>query len=171
MKGFPMARSIRRSRGRGCQLLAGLIASAACAKAPNIVFFILTDDLDSAAAAKMVQVKTLITAPGTNFRHHYVNVSLCCPSRVSTLRGQFAHNSTIVSNDAPDGGFEGMYAKGLEASTVATWLQEAGYRTALIGKYLNGYPDTAPTPNYIPPGWTEWYAGTAATRTRNTTTA
>lgn len=133
------------------------LTGAAWAKPANIVF-ILTDDLDSAAAAKMTQVKALITAPGTTFARHYVNVSLCCPSRVTTLRGQFAHNSTIMSNDAPDGGFEGTYAKGLEASTVATWLQDAGYRTALIGKYLNGYPDTAPSANYIPPGWTEWYA-------------
>jgi hypothetical protein len=37
----------------------------------------------------MEQVKALITNQGTGFRHHYVNVSLCCPSRVSTLRGQF----------------------------------------------------------------------------------
>jgi len=126
------------------------------AKAPNIVF-ILADDLDSATAAKMDQVKALITKQGTSFRHHYVNVSLCCPSRVSTLRGQFAHNTTIVTNGPPEGGFEGTHAKGLESSTIATWLQDAGYRTVMFGKYLNGYPDTAPSATYIPPGWNEWY--------------
>jgi arylsulfatase A-like enzyme len=41
---------------------------------------------------------------------------------------------------------------------VATWLSGAGYRTALIGKYLNGYPNSAPSDRYIPPGWTEWYS-------------
>jgi arylsulfatase A-like enzyme len=133
------------------------LATPAGAKAPNIVF-VLADDLDAASAATMEQVRTLITNQGTDFRHHYVNISLCCPSRVSTLRGQFAHNSTIYSNDLPNGGFEGTYAKGLESSTIATWLQEAGYRTVLLGKYLNGYPDTAPSVTYIPPGWTEWYS-------------
>jgi len=146
---------------RGSRLLLGCLlavsGTAFAAKPPNILF-ILTDDLDAAAAAKMAQVKALVTDQGTNFQRHYVNVSLCCPSRVSTLRGQFAHNSTIYGNNAPNGGFEGTYSKGLESSTVATWLQDAGYRTALIGKYLNGYPHTAPSTTYIPPGWTEWYS-------------
>jgi len=156
-----MARFLRQS----ASILLGLFVSClsvARAPPPNIVF-ILTDDLDAASATKMEQVNTLITTQGTGFRHHYVNVSLCCPSRVSTLRGQFAHNSTIYGNTAPDGGFEGTYAKGLESSTVATWLQDAGYRTALFGKYLNGYPNTAPSLAYIPPGWTEWYSPNGGT--------
>lgn len=145
------------------RLLAGLLvlflgmAGEAFAQPPNIVF-ILADDLDLDAANTMEQVKSLITDRGTRFDHHFVNVSLCCPSRVSTLRGQFAQNTGIISNFPPDGGFEGTYAKGLEASTIATWLKDAGYRTALFGKYLNGYPNTAPSANYVPPGWTEWYA-------------
>ncbi len=138
-------------------ILGGALATAAVAKPPNIVF-ILTDDLDAAAATQMEQVKQLITRAGTRFDHHYVGVSLCCPSRVSTLRGQFAHNSTIYGNNPPLGGFEGTYAKGLETSTVATWLQAAGYRTALIGKYLNNYPNGAPSITYVPPGWDEWYS-------------
>jgi arylsulfatase A-like enzyme len=142
--------------------LAAVVTATASAQPPNIVF-ILTDDLDSAAAAEMAQVKALVTTPGMQFRHHYVGVSLCCPSRVSTLRGQFAHNSTIYGNNPPLGGFEGTYAKGLESSTVATWLHDGGYRTAMIGKYLNGYPNTAPSITYIPPGWDEWYSPNAGT--------
>src|SRR5207249_3879225 len=45
---------------------------------------------------------------------------------------------------------------GHESSTVATWLQAAGYRTALIGKYLNGYPAGVKA-TYVPPGWDEWF--------------
>jgi N-acetylglucosamine-6-sulfatase len=141
----------------GLLVLLASMTGGVFAQPPNIVF-ILADDLDADAAATMEQVKALITDPGTRFDHHYVNVSLCCPSRVSTLRGQFAHNSGIFSNFPPDGGFEGAYAKGVESSTIATWLKDAGYRTALFGKYLNGYPNTAPSQNYVPPGWTEWYA-------------
>lgn len=150
------------SRGLVAACLGAALAMPAAAKAPNIVF-ILTDDLDSAAAAQMSQVKSLITDQGTLFRHHYVSLSLCCPSRVTTLRGQFAHNTGVFKNDAPDGGFETAYALGLEASTAATWLQSVGYRTALFGKYLNGYPDTAPSGTYVPPGWTEWMSPNGGT--------
>ncbi|WP_374565766.1 sulfatase [Ideonella sp.] len=130
-------------------------------RAPNIVF-ILTDDQDMPSLAQMPRVKALLRDQGTTFASHYVSLSLCCPSRITGLRGQFAHNTTIFKNGPPDGGFEGVYAKGLEQSTIATWLQAAGYRTALFGKYLNGYPNTA-SASYIPPGWTEWASPNAGT--------
>src|SRR5690606_1045873 len=41
-------------------------------------------------------------------------------------------------------------------STLATWLQAAGYRTAMIGKYLNRY---VPEKDGVPPGWDEWHVG------------
>jgi len=134
--------------------------AAGAPKPPNIVF-ILADDLDSAAAARMPLVRQYISDVGTSFDRHFVSLSLCCPSRVTTLRGQFAHNTGVYSNGSPNhnkpptGGFEYVYAHALETSTVATWLRQAGYRTALFGKYLNGYPDTAPA-MYIPPGWMQW---------------
>jgi N-acetylglucosamine-6-sulfatase len=40
----------------------------------------------------------------------------------------------------------------LDNSTLATWMDDAGYRTALIGKYFNGYAGT-----YQPPGWDVWH--------------
>src|SRR5215204_5820711 len=46
--------------------------------------------------------------------------------------------------------------RGLEEDTVAASLQKNGYRTALIGKYLNGYPGDEEA--YVPLGWDEWYA-------------
>ncbi|HEX5687420.1 MAG TPA: sulfatase [Ideonella sp.] len=150
------------ARGLQAAVLGLALLGSAGAKAPNIVF-ILADDLDAAAAAQMPLVKSLITDRGTTFLHHYVSLSLCCPSRSSTLRGQFSHNTTIFKNDLPDGGFGAFYAKGLEASTAATWLTDAGYRTALIGKYMNGYPEDGPSSSYIPPGWTEWMSPIAGT--------
>jgi N-acetylglucosamine-6-sulfatase len=150
------------ARGMQAAVLGLALLGSAGAKAPNIVF-ILADDLDAAAAAQMSKVKSLITDQGTDFRHHYVSLSLCCPSRTTTLRGQFSHNTGIFKNDLPDGGFGAFYAKGEESSTVATWLSDAGYRTALFGKYLNGYPEGGPSNSYIPPGWTEWMSPIAGT--------
>ncbi len=130
-------------------------------KKPNIVF-ILTDDLDRISLSVMPKLKSLVIDAGATFTNYCDNVSLCCPSRSTFLRGQYAHNSGVPTNTPPTGGFERAYALGIEQSTVATWLQAAGYRTALMGKYLNGYPNTA-SPTYVPPGWTEWYSPTTNT--------
>ncbi|MCP2338698.1 sulfatase family protein [Actinomadura rupiterrae] len=138
--------------------LKGPSASAATTGRPNIVF-ILTDDLNEDVFAKDDGLQSLLTSQGTTFTKQFVELSLCCPSRTSTLRGQCAHNTGIFTNDAATGGgFQSVYNKGLESSTVATWLQDAGYRTALFGKYLNGYPNGAPSSTYIPPGWTRWFS-------------
>ena len=34
-------------------------------------------------------------------------------------------------------------------------MRAAGYTTALMGKYLNGYADRS-NQTYVPPGWDEW---------------
>lgn len=128
---------------------------------PNVVF-VLTDDQDLPSLAFMPKVQALLVQQGMRLDEHFVSLSLCCPSRVTTLRGQYAHNTGVYGNNPPEGGFEGTYTKGLERSTLATWLQGAGYRTAFFGKYLNGYPEGAPA-GYYPPGWDEWYAGTTGT--------
>jgi N-acetylglucosamine-6-sulfatase len=123
---------------------------------PNIVF-ILTDDLDAAAMEYMPNLKALIAAEGETFSNYFVPESLCCPSRSTTLRGQYPHNTRILTNDPPSGGFARFFDLGEEKSTVAVWLQAAGYRTMLAGKYLNGYP-LKNDPLHIPAGWTEWYS-------------
>jgi arylsulfatase A-like enzyme len=123
---------------------------------PNIVF-ILTDDLDATtyAPASFPGLQDLMTSQGVTFSHFYVDDSLCCPSRASILRGQYVHNTGVLNNILPTGGFERFHAEGRESSTLATWLHTAGYRTGLFGKYLNGYPDTV-SPRYVPPGWDSW---------------
>jgi arylsulfatase A-like enzyme len=133
----------------------GIAVPSFTSKQPNIVL-ILTDDMTFSDLKYMAETNRLIGEQGATFDQFIVSMSLCCPSRVSILRGQYPHNSQIVGNKPPAGGFQMVYRLGLEKSTVAVWLQEAGYRTALIGKYLNGYPATA-SPTYIPPGWDEWY--------------
>jgi arylsulfatase A-like enzyme len=125
-------------------------------KQPNIIF-ILTDDLDYASIPYMPKLKSLVTDQGVTFTNFFINMPLCCPSRTEILRGQYAHNTQILGNTLPSGGFQKFFQLGEEKSTIATWLQDAGYRTMLAGKYLNGYPDRSSL-MYIPPGWTEWYS-------------
>jgi arylsulfatase A-like enzyme len=122
---------------------------------PNIVL-VMTDDEDVAIHQFMPKTKALLEERGTTFENFFVSYPFCCPSRASILRGQYAHNTHIVGNEQPWGGFEKFRQLGLEESTVATWLQGAGYHTAMIGKYLNRY---VPQRDGVPPGWDEWYVG------------
>jgi arylsulfatase A-like enzyme len=130
---------------------------------PNIIL-ILTDDLDLELGTidTMPKLHELLINKGITFTNFFVNVTLCCPSRVSTLRGQYVHSHQVMQNQPPTGGFYKFQELGLEDSTIATELQNAGYRTALMGKYLNGYPflTSITTTTYIPPGWNEWYSPT-----------
>lgn len=122
---------------------------------PNILL-VLTDDLDARSIEFMPRLQALLAARGTSFSRAYVSAPLCCPSRVSILTGQYPHNHGVHHNSNPTGGHEAFYRSGGESRTVAVWLRAAGYRTVLLGKYLNGYPQ-ATYPEYVPPGWDEWY--------------
>lgn len=132
------------------------IMVAAPADRPNIIF-ILTDDLDAKSIAVMPKLKSLMVDRGVTFANYFVTYPLCCPSRASILRGQYPHNTQILGNRPPLGGFEKFVETGMERSTIATWMQSAGYRTGYFGKYLNGYPDRE-TPTHVPPGWDEWHS-------------
>jgi arylsulfatase A-like enzyme len=127
------------------------------AKKPNVVL-ILTDDLNVTQyldTSRFPKVDSLLVDEGTTFSNYFVTDSLCCPSRSSILRGQYVHNHDVRSNKPPLGGFEKFHTNGDESSTIATWLHEAGYRTGLLGKYLNGYPNGAEE-TFVPPGWDVW---------------
>lgn len=129
---------------------------------PNIIF-IMADDLDTAYPDgnwldNFPRLQELLADQGTTFQNNFVSISLCCPSRSAFLRGQYAHNNQIFTNMAPGGGFQKFHNLGEEDSNIATWLHDAGYRTILLGKYLNGYPGNLGR-EYFPPGWDEWYSG------------
>jgi len=120
---------------------------------PNIVI-ILTDDMDNGLLHYMEQTSQLIGTQGATFSNYFIPTPLCCPSRTSTLRGQYSHNTDILENTP---GFARFFKLGEEENALPVWLSNAGYKTALFGKYLNNYPVNAGK-NYIPPGWTDWAA-------------
>jgi N-acetylglucosamine-6-sulfatase len=122
---------------------------------PNLLL-VLTDDQDVGSVAKMPNLQSKLADRGTTFSRAFATTPLCCPSRASILRGQYAHNHEVWSNLSPDGGFERFKELGRERSTVATWLDEAGYHTGYIGKYLNEYGRYDEPTTHIPPGWDRW---------------
>ena len=118
---------------------------------PNVLV-LMTDDQTLESLRVMKNVRAQIAARGTTFTRSFVSFALCCPSRATFLTGQYAHNHGVLGNRPPVGG----YGKLDTSNYLPLWLQRAGYRTAHIGKFLNGYGrDTPPTD--VPPGWDEWY--------------
>ncbi|MEX2204155.1 MAG: sulfatase [Actinomycetota bacterium] len=124
-------------------------AAQAADPRPNFVLFVL-DDGRRELLRYMPNVRRHLIRKGIEFTNGYVVNPVCCPSRASILTGQYSHTTGVYTNRRPDGGFEAFR----DGSTIATWLQADGYRTALIGKYLNQYGRDA----YVPPGWDRWFA-------------
>jgi len=152
---------------------------AQAATKPNIVV-IMADDQRQDDMPVMTKLKAALADTGTTFQNSYVSYSLCCPSRTSFLTGQFMHNHDITWNFWPEGGYfkfkhqstnydPSKNEYGGWGNILPKWLQNSGYRTGLIGKYLNqtgekdpskGYADSGKAkPTEIPPGWSEWAGG------------
>jgi N-acetylglucosamine-6-sulfatase len=125
---------------------------------PNLLV-IETDDMRWDDLRFMPSVRRLIQARGLTFENSFAPYPLCCPSRSSFMSGQYTHNHHVYTHLEPYG-----FAAFHDQHTIATVLQGVGYRTALVGKYLNGYGEQylrsgKPSLHYIPPGWDQWYAG------------
>jgi len=118
---------------------------------PNVVL-VVTDDHHPEVTEYMPRTLAAVAGRGIRFANAFTTSPLCSPSRASLLTGQRPARHGVVTNGVP--GPDGVRRPGLEDTpTLATWFQTAGYRTALIGKYLNFYVNMSPA---IPPGWDEW---------------
>lgn len=118
---------------------------------PNIIF-VLADDLSMNLLKYMPHVQQM-QHDGATFANYFVTDSLCCPSRTSMFTGKYPHNSGVFTNTGTDGGYATYLNKGNDPQTFAVALQSSGYRTAMLGKFLNGYE---PTANTAAMGWSEW---------------
>ena len=136
-------------------IVAGLVwAGMAQAQHPNIVVIML-DDMAQHMLNRMPLTRNVLGSPGIAFNQAIDEFALCCPSRVTFLLGKYAHNHHVELNSAPSGGFQKF--RPLQGQTIAVRLQGVGYRTAMIGKYVNQYP--APNDQlHVPPGWDNWVA-------------
>ena len=117
---------------------------------PSAIVLIVTDDQPWNSLNVMPHTETLLARPGVTFTNMFVSNSMCCPSRATMLTGRYSDSTGVWRNFPPHGGFTSFD----DHSTVATWLAPR-YRTAMIGKYLNGYGGHM---HYVPPGWDRWYA-------------
>ena len=117
--------------------------------APNLVL-VVTDDQRWDTLWAMPKLRSNLIDRGITFSNAFAENPACCPSRASILTGQSSHTTGVWRNIPPFGGYKSFQ----DSSTLATWLDASGYRTALVGKYFNGYAGAT----YVPPGWDRWVA-------------
>lgn len=125
------------------------MSETAAASRPNILV-IMTDDQRLDDQRVLSRTRALLAEKGATFDNSFVSYALCCPSRATFLTGQYPHNHGVLANSGPNGGYSRLDS----SNTLAVWLQEAGYYTAHVGKYLNGYGTASLEP---PAGWTRWF--------------
>ena len=120
------------------------------AASPQNVIVVMTDDMTTSQLRYLPQTRALLRARGVKYAEHFAVQPLCCPSRATFLTGQYPHNHGVRDNAPPLGGYEA-----LPPDTLNRWVREAGYRTAWVGKFLNGY-GKGTDPAEVPAGWDEW---------------
>jgi N-acetylglucosamine-6-sulfatase len=117
---------------------------------PNIVMF-MTDDQSASTVLPRVMPNLfeLVINRGSSFNDFVVTTPLCCPSRATALTGQYGHNNRVLRN-----AYRLLADK---RNVLPRWLQLAGYRTAHVGKFLNGYERFAERARDVAPGWDLWF--------------
>jgi arylsulfatase A-like enzyme len=98
----------------------------------------VTDDQDTGTLHRRLLPHTFasLVDHGLSLTNFFTPVSLCCPSRVSLLRTQHAHNHNVTFVSAPWGGWDVFNALGYVGHTLPDFLQAAGYDTFYTGKYM-----------------------------------
>ncbi|MFN2587484.1 MAG: sulfatase [Actinomycetota bacterium] len=118
-------------------------------KPPNILLVITDDQRARASMQALPTVRRLFGRGGRTFTNAFATTPLCCPSRASIVSGRYAHNHGVHTND------DGM---GLDHdATVQRYLRDAGYRTAVVGKYLNRWDHDVDPPHFDK--WAVWLRG------------
>jgi N-acetylglucosamine-6-sulfatase len=117
------------------------------------VVVILSDDERWDGTGVMQNVKKLLVDHGVNFTNAHVTTSMCGPSRASILTGQYSHHTGVYDNFGRHS--YPAFNAGEESNDLAVWMHEAGYKTGLVGKYVNSYTDGF-VDHAVPPGWDDW---------------
>ena len=116
------------------------ITDAQAASARPNVLVIVTDDQATDTLEVMAQTRRWIRDAGRKFTQAFVTTPLCCPSRATIMTGRYAHNHRVKRNK--DSSLLN------QETTLQRYLRDAGYKTAVAGKYLTSWPMTSDPPHF-----------------------
>jgi arylsulfatase A-like enzyme len=119
---------------------AGPPAAGQAPGAPNILIILTDDQRAMDTMEHMPRTVEWFGQGGTSFTEGFATTPLCCPARAAIMTGRLNHNNNVRTN-----GDQELLD---HASTIARYLNEAGYRTGLAGKFLNLWPVENDPPNY-----------------------
>jgi arylsulfatase A-like enzyme len=109
---------------------------------PNIMVVVM-DDLRDEGVMDVPEVlpktKQWLAAGGTTFSEGVATTPLCCPERAAIWSGRLSHNTGVFNNDTPTGGPAGTGDELDRDWVIPRYLNDAGYRTALVGKWLTNW--------------------------------
>lgn len=118
--------------------LQGKAAMAQSGDRPNVLLIVTDDQRDLMGA--MPKTRQYFQAEGRRYPNAFATTPMCCPSRGSIMTGMYAHNHGVEDNRIrPDFPFN---------KTLQAELQAENYRTAIFGKFLNGWALQNNPPNF-----------------------
>ena len=114
--------------------------SAVAAARPNVLIIITDDQRATQTLDVMPATKKAFVRGGVRFKKAFATTPLCCPSRASIMTGRYAHNHGVERNaESP---------KLDHGTTLQRYLDDAGYATGYVGKFLNKFPVEDPPPHF-----------------------
>ena len=111
-------------------------AKAAKDGRPNILVVMTDDQAASRRGARCRTSSACSPQRGTTFADAVDSFPLCCPARATFITGQYAHNHGVGGQLLA---LRLVRDEGPRATPCRPGCRRSGYRTALIGKWLNGY--------------------------------
>ena len=110
-------------------------AASAAPGQPNVLL-VITDDQRIESMGPMRRTRFWFKQGGTEYVNAFVTTPLCCPSRASIFTGRYAHNHKVLTNaDAEELD---------QRSTLQRYLEDDGYQTGIVGKFLNSWTGNPP---------------------------
>jgi arylsulfatase A-like enzyme len=98
---------------------------------PNVLIIVTDDQQAHQTLGVMPATRRWFVEEGTRFRTAFATTPQCCPSRATIFSGRYAHNHGVRRNRVPENLDQEL--------TLQRYLDEAGYETALFGKFLTNW--------------------------------